>query len=403
MRLLHVGAFYGAYLQDFYSTAPSLALRPYAEQLRALQRDAYGWTGAWGPALAPLGYEVLEIYPYTLPLERAWLRENLPGFNGALSSVQIAVEQARAFGAEVVLFDHVDRELLLALKNAVPSVRHVVGWEGSALAKRDLWPDFSIVLSCAPESVERLRAAGVRSDHLHHAFPAHVLLCLQGPAERHDITFLGQIARAADVHLARERLLEALVKAQLPLTIMSPSATIDSFEFALASVRMLAFFLHQGMRRVGIPARARNALPFAHLGEGGAARPMLPVSRKLMPHLASARFGVAMYQALRDSKVVLNIHADSSPRYASNMRLFETTGAGSCMLTDWRANIGELFERNAEVVTYRSAEECAEKARWLLDHPTERAAIAAAGQRRTLSSHTFQHRAPQLDRIIRSL
>lgn len=403
MRLLHVGAFYGAYLQEFYSRDPALALRSYAEQLAALQRDAYGWTGAWGPALARLGYEVLEIYPYTIPLERAWLRENRSRSNEVVSSVDLAIEQARSFRPEIVLFDHVDRELLVALKARVPTLRHVIGWEGSTLAKRDSWGECSIVLSCAPESVERLRAAGVRTEHLDHAFPARVLPALGEPAGRYAVTFLGQIARAADVHLERERMLEALVDAGVPLTIMSPSAGVDGFDIALSAVRIGAYFVHQGLRRSGIPSQARSRLPFSHLGEPAAPRPMLPVSRKLMPRLAPPRFGVAMYQAIRDSMVVLNIHADSSPRYASNMRLFEITGAGACMLTDWRSNLPRLFEPESEVVTYRSPEECREKARWLLEHPAQRAAIAAAGQRRTLSSHTFEHRAPQLDAIIRAL
>jgi spore maturation protein CgeB len=42
-----------------------------------------------------------------------------------------------------------------------------------------------------------------------------------------------------------------------------------------------------------------------------------------------------------------------------------------------------------------------EKARWLLDHPREREAIALAGQARTLRDHTYIKRAAELDLIIR--
>jgi spore maturation protein CgeB len=70
------------------------------------------------------------------------------------------------------------------------------------------------------------------------------------------------------------------------------------------------------------------------------------------------------------------------------------------MLTDWKENMRELFEPDAEAVTYRSAEECVEKVRYLLAHENERQTIAAAGQRRTLHDHTYAHRAVQLDRIV---
>ena len=43
------------------------------------------------------------------------------------------------------------------------------------------------------------------------------------------------------------------------------------------------------------------------------------------------------------------------------MRLFEATGSGACLVTDWKENLGELFEPDVEVVTYRSVAECVKK------------------------------------------
>ena len=83
------------------------------------------------------------------------------------------------------------------------------------------------------------------------------------------------------------------------------------------------------------------------------------------------------------------------------MRLFEATGVGTCLLTDWKENLSELFEIDREIVTYKSVDECIEKAKWLLEHPQERELIAKAGQARTLKDHTFAQRAVQLDKIIR--
>ena len=108
-----------------------------------------------------------------------------------------------------------------------------------------------------------------------------------------------------------------------------------------------------------------------------------------------------MFQTLRDSKVTYNNHIDVSPRSASNMRLFEATGIGTCLVTDWKENISELFEPEKEVVTYRSIDECAEKIRWLLENPAERDAIGKAGQARTLKDHTFSSRAALLDDIFK--
>jgi spore maturation protein CgeB len=111
-------------------------------------------------------------------------------------------------------------------------------------------------------------------------------------------------------------------------------------------------------------------------------------------------YGVEMFTAIRDYAVTLNIHIDMAGTDAGNCRLFEVTGAGGCLLTDWKENLTEMFELDHEVVVYRSHEECLEKARWLLEHPSERNAIACAGQARVLREHTFAHRAAELDRLL---
>jgi spore maturation protein CgeB len=85
------------------------------------------------------------------------------------------------------------------------------------------------------------------------------------------------------------------------------------------------------------------------------------------------------------------------------MRLFETTGVGTCLLTDWKENLSDLFDLNSEVVAFRSVQECSEKLRWLLADESARQAIAVGGQRRTLRDHTFAVRAAKLDDVVRHL
>ena len=108
-----------------------------------------------------------------------------------------------------------------------------------------------------------------------------------------------------------------------------------------------------------------------------------------------------MFQRLFQSRVTFNNHIDVAAEWASNMRLFEATGVGTCLLTERQPNLSNYFEPEQEVVTYGSASEAAERYQWLCDHPLERKCIAEAGQRRTLRDHTFVQRAPELDALIR--
>ena len=129
--------------------------------------------------------------------------------------------------------------------------------------------------------------------------------------------------------------------------------------------------------------------------------PLLPYEFKLKKRARPPVFGKQMYETINQAKVVLNIHADSSNRFASNKRLFETTGVGTCLLTDWRSNLNQLFEDGKEVISYRSTEECIDKVNWLLNHPEECLEIGRQAQKKTLSTHTYAHRAEELISIIR--
>jgi spore maturation protein CgeB len=209
------------------------------------------------------------------------------------------------------------------------------------------------------------------------------------------------VVRSGGVHKLREEFLLTVAE-KTGLSIFSPSSGFTRRDDARAAMKSSLYRVAHGLRKFGIPESRIAALPLLGRTLGWEAAPVQPVNTRLRPFLRPAVFGIEMYQVIRDSGVTLNIHADSSPRFASNMRLFETTGAGTCLVTDWRENLPELFTPDEEVVTYRSAAECVEKIRWLLDHPREREEIAAAGKRRTLSQHTFAHRAQELDRIIRS-
>jgi spore maturation protein CgeB len=82
------------------------------------------------------------------------------------------------------------------------------------------------------------------------------------------------------------------------------------------------------------------------------------------------------------------------------LRLYEATGVGTLLLTDWKENLHEIFIPGKEVVAYRSPEECAELIHYYLTHEEERQAIAAAGQQRTLREHTSYQRMQELVDIV---
>lgn len=75
-----------------------------------------------------------------------------------------------------------------------------------------------------------------------------------------------------------------------------------------------------------------------------------------------------------------------------NARAFEIAGIGGFQLMSESKAAGEHFVVGKEIETYATRTELVEKVRHYLRVPDERAAIAAAGQRRAHGEHTYRHR-----------
>lgn len=115
------------------------------------------------------------------------------------------------------------------------------------------------------------------------------------------------------------------------------------------------------------------------------------------------RWGLDMYKLYSESKIVLNIHHPASEGFSNNLRMFEATGMGALLLTEYSPNIEDYFIPGKECATYRSAEEAVSMIKELLKYDGIRAEIAAAGQQRTLTSHTYNNRMPTVDTALREL
>ena len=397
MKLLRIIAVYSRYAEQFYAARPGLAEQSYAAQKRSLDQDHFGVGNSLSNALEHLGYEVTEVYPTIEPLQGAWRREH--GLKDGTPE-DCVVTQAKQFQPEVIYFEFYDAALLQRIRSEVPSVRLVLGWEGSALSTGRAWRKMDCILSCAPESVERLRALGFTSELIGHAFDPQINSLLAPTHEPIVASFIGSIVRRNQFHIEREKILLALVK-KVPVQIFSPTLGARWQDYVKVAAAGGAYVGIGALKAARLSDYVRRHSQLVRTAERVASAPRRPVNPALAKYMQPGVYGLKFYQTIHDSEISINIHADSSPKYASNMRLYEATGVGSCLLTDWRPNLKSLFDTDREVVSYASAEEAVEKALWLLEHPAERSEIARRGQARTLRNYTFANQAQRLDEIIR--
>jgi spore maturation protein CgeB len=404
MRLIRITTNYPTYLKQFYEQRHELEAQPYAVQYQTLMADCFMWADFWTDTLGQLGYEVWEPVANAEPMQKAWAKEHGVSYAEETWLTDILTAQVKAFRPDVLfVFDYnsFSGEFLDFLRHECPSVKLVLGWCGAPYSDSRIFKSFDVVLSNIPLLIESFQKAGHISRYMCHAFEPKILQQLnQNPTQEIAFSFIGSVVKGKGYHNQRENLLKTLVL-NSDLQIFSDIKQASKQELYMLALKQ---GLYDVIQTTGSFPGAKTLLTTIPKIKNIANSQTRPRSQDVDQAIASrskpARFGIAMYQTLFTSKVTLNSHIDIATRFASNMRLYEATGVGACLLTEWQDNLHELFEPDSEVVTYRTPEEALEKFHYLLEHEAERRKIALAGQRRTLRDHTFKVRADDLNTWI---
>jgi len=110
-----------------------------------------------------------------------------------------------------------------------------------------------------------------------------------------------------------------------------------------------------------------------------------------LPTVAPLPTSDAYFDHLRHSAININL-VNGNAETGLNMRHFEITATGGFMLCYDQPELADCFEVAKECEVFRNERELLEKIRYYLAHPEERAAIAYAGQQRTLRDHLYSRR-----------
>jgi spore maturation protein CgeB len=403
VKLLRISCPEPAYLSGFYRDRPGLARAPYSQQLEKLLYDAYPSADSYTNALSALGYECREVISNAPRLMRRWCQENGFAWPGERYDLLVPLEMARQFNPEVVFCGDWARfggDWVKQLRATCPSVRCVLAWCGVAISTPESLRGFDAVLTCNKILAERMRASGLRVLVLPFAFDPRILQRIKADRPRSiETSFLGQVRRRDGFHSTRAKLLEH-VSERVNLEVFTRDRTPKDWE---VHVRQMLYDSSRLLKKCGLSSRLINRIPLVRNALTYPCRPRTPVEHPLWRRVRPPVYGLRYFQTLHDSWITLNVHPECAESSASNIRLFEATGVGTCLLTDFKEDLPELFDCDREVVTFSSREECLEKLVWLNGSRQRVEQIAQAGQRKTLKVHTFERCAGALDELVRNL
>ena len=111
-------------------------------------------------------------------------------------------------------------------------------------------------------------------------------------------------------------------------------------------------------------------------------------------------FGKDMLRTLRKTKILINKHIEDT-EFAGNMRLFEGTGSGCLLVTDYKSGLEKLFEIDNEIVVYSNQKQLFEKVDYYLKNQKKLSQIAKKGYSKSISAHNYEIRVNHLDKYIK--
>lgn len=108
-----------------------------------------------------------------------------------------------------------------------------------------------------------------------------------------------------------------------------------------------------------------------------------------------------MYKIINQSKIILNYHLNSEDGF--NMRLFETTGLGSCILTDYRPQLELYFKLNKEILVYQNIDDAISIIDHLKKNQRKIFSVSKLGKKKIFSKHLFKNRKKIILNFIKKL
>lgn len=364
MKILFISVYYTNFLKSFYERyGESVKKLSFNKHRQRLLGELFGDADFYSSGVKENGHFAEDIIANDEILQKKWAAEhNFTKFgrSGLISKIpylrifikpnwveDILLAQIKILSPNVLYFQDIEYFSSGFLKR-INKKYFIVAQKASPIWKMGAFKDADLVFTSFPHFVKIFRANGIKSEYLKLAFGKKVLKIVPKQKKIYNCTFAGGITAH---HSKGTRILSKV----------SEKLHLDVFGYGKNNLRK------------------NSKLYKMHHGE---------------------IWGREMYKTLMQSRITINRHIDVAGKYANNMRLFEATGSGAMLLTDYKINYRDFFEDGKEIVTYRNANELIRKIKYYLHHPREREKIARAGQSKTLKNHNYKIRMGEMINLL---
>jgi spore maturation protein CgeB len=359
-----------------------------------LLNDTTEFIGSYTRTFNKLGIDAECVIANDIILQNKWRSENISKSD---NYKDILTEQVKRNQPDVLSIENIsftDKDWLQNIRSTVKSIKLIIAYHCSPFSPKIIerlkYVDF--LITCTPGLKQEMENNGIRSYLVYHGFDTDLIsrINVNNYLPKNDLLFSGSLTSGADFHGERTELIESLLSENIDIALYVNLENKYKIKAKQALYRINEILKKGGLENL------QKRIPILRYGT----KPVKNYSDLLLKKNLPSVYGIDMYNLLSNSRIVLNMHIGVAGSFAGNMRLFEATGVGSCLLTDNKKNLGDLFDVSNEIVAYDNPGDCIEKARWLLENESERKKIAEAGLQKTLKMHTVENRCKLIMEII---
>jgi hypothetical protein len=384
----------------------------FLECLRKIYSNRFYWSDAFSDGFSRLGVQAIDLIANDEKLQRKWAQENGVTIESIYWQSEIIIAQLRFIKPDVVIFQNfgiLPDEIIKQLKIWIKSIKVLAVQIGYPNDDKDL----SIYDIIFP-TLKYLRDKYIHFEKPMHickpAFDSRILSEIKNPIEKeYPLSFSGssgigyecghakrywmlyEILRKSDINVYLDELRSSShVKNKKKYFIENPNRkkvlNDKDFTTIINILNQEDTFEHQTLLSELLCDRALREALFTKL------EPLVPLKFMFHNAVLPPVYGKEYYELISKSYSILNIHTDAIGHRVGNMRMFETTGIGSCLLVENGSNMNEFFEEGKEVVTYENLDDCLEKINYLSNNLNVALQIGKSGQNKTLKEHTVGNR-----------
>ena len=385
---------YQGSLDSFYLDNPNTKSLSYDDHCNLLINNTTEFAGCYTRNFRKLGIDTKCVISNDTSLQNKWRSENS---TNSVKKSDILFEQINAFKPDILWIEnlsYINTAWFKRVREEIKSIKLIIAYHcapyNKELIEKLRKADF--IITCTPGLKQAFENEGLKTYLIYHGFDNELLTRVErkGKVLSNNLVFSGSLITGGSFHNIRINLIENLIKENIDLALY---VTLEK-RYKIKA-KQLIYILAEILKKLKLNWLT-DRIPIFQYGQS----PVKSYSETLLRSNQQPLYGIDMFNLFQKSKIVLNLHTGVAGDYAGNMRMFEVTGIGSCLLTDNKKNMNDLFEVGKEVMIYDSPEDCIEKVKWLLEHDQEREKIAMLGQRKTLGMHTVEIRCRSIIDII---